>query len=72
MFNLEEYESAKAAFEAGQALDSKNSSFKTWIRKCNAELDGESHTHSLLESPVLVGVSCVSHNRQAHAAKAWV
>lgn len=41
LFNLEEYESAKAAFEAGQALDNKNSSFKTWIRKCAAEMDGE-------------------------------
>jgi hypothetical protein len=45
LFNLEEYESAKAAFEAGQALDTKNSTFKTWIRKCAAELDG---AHSLL------------------------
>ena len=45
LFNLEEYESAKSAFEAGQALDAKNSTFKTWIRKCAAEMDG---AHSLL------------------------
>lgn len=40
LFHLEEYETAKEAFEAGQALDPKNSSFKTWIRKCAAEIDG--------------------------------
>lgn len=41
LFNLEEYESAKSAFETGQALDAKNSTFKTWIRKCAAEMDDE-------------------------------
>ena len=40
LFHLEEYETAKEAFEAGLALDPKNSSFKTWIRKCAAEIDG--------------------------------
>ena len=40
LFHLEEYEAAKEAFEAGQALDPKNSFFKTWIRKCVAEIDG--------------------------------
>lgn len=41
LFHLEEYESAKAAFEKAQTLDPKNSSVKTWIRKCTAELDDE-------------------------------
>ncbi|DBA95298.1 hypothetical protein WJX82_009900 [Trebouxia sp. C0006] len=41
LFNLEEYESAKSAFEAGQALDPRNSTFKTWVRKCAAEMDDE-------------------------------
>lgn len=41
LFHLEEYETAKAAFEAGQALDPNNSSFKTWIRKCAAEIEDE-------------------------------
>lgn len=41
LFKLEEFESAKVAFEDGQALDSKNSTFRTWIRKCAAELDDE-------------------------------
>ena len=45
LFNLEEYESAKSAFETGQALDAKNSTFKTWIRKCAAEMDG---AHSVI------------------------
>ncbi len=40
-FNLDEYEAAKAAFEAGQALELSKTTYKTWIRKCNAELEGE-------------------------------
>ncbi len=40
-FNLEEYESAKEAFEAGQRLAPENGQFKTWIRKCQAEIEGE-------------------------------
>lgn len=43
LFHLEEYETAKEAFEAGLALDPKNSSFKTWIRKCAAEIDDEAN-----------------------------
>ena len=40
LFNEEEYESAKAAFTAGSKIDSTNKQFATWIRKCNAELEG--------------------------------
>ncbi|PNW75124.1 hypothetical protein CHLRE_12g513600v5 [Chlamydomonas reinhardtii] len=40
LFNLEEYEAAKEAFEAGCALAPDNT-FKTWIRKCDAELEDE-------------------------------
>jgi suppressor of G2 allele of SKP1 len=40
-FHMEEYVTAKAAFEKGQALDSSNGQFKTWIRKCNAEIEEE-------------------------------
>ncbi|MEW5299623.1 MAG: hypothetical protein WDW36_002619 [Sanguina aurantia] len=40
LFNLEEYESAKEVFEAGQK-QAGDAAFKTWIRKCNAELEGE-------------------------------
>jgi len=46
LFSLEEYEAAKQAFEKGQTLDSSKSDFKTWIRKCEAELhvDGKATT----------------------------
>ena len=40
LFHMEEYEAAKEAFEAGQSI-SIESTFKTWIRKCDAELEGE-------------------------------
>ncbi|KAG2453736.1 hypothetical protein HYH02_001947 [Chlamydomonas schloesseri] len=40
LFNMEEYEAAKEAFEAGCALAPDNT-FKTWIRKCDAELEDE-------------------------------
>jgi len=41
LFQLEEYESAKTAFEKGQTIEYLEA-FKTWIRKCNAELHTES------------------------------
>lgn len=37
-FSLEEYQTAKAAFKAGSALDAGNSTFNTWIEKCDARL----------------------------------
>lgn len=40
-FKLEEYEAALEAFEAGAKLAPENSQFKTWIRKCQAEIDEE-------------------------------
>jgi suppressor of G2 allele of SKP1 len=40
-FNMEEFGTAKNAFEKGRDLDSSNTQFKTWIRKCNAELEEE-------------------------------
>ena len=41
LFHLEEYEAAKQALEEGQGLDPSNKQYKPWIRKCQAELDGE-------------------------------
>ncbi|XP_070553915.1 protein SGT1 homolog [Ptychodera flava] len=41
LFHLEKFQDAKTAFVEGQQLDSSESSFKTWIRKCEAELDLE-------------------------------
>jgi len=40
-FSMDEYATAKSAFEKGRELDSSNNQFKTWIRKCNAELEDE-------------------------------
>lgn len=40
LFNMEEYEAAKESFEAGCQLSPDNT-FKTWIRKCDAELEDE-------------------------------
>jgi suppressor of G2 allele of SKP1 len=40
-FELEEFETALAAFEKGSALDTSDSSFKSWIRKCKAEIESE-------------------------------
>ncbi|CAM6088655.1 unnamed protein product [Calypogeia fissa] len=38
-FYLEDYQTARAAFEAGAPLDPNNSQYKMWIRKCDAELE---------------------------------
>ena len=46
LFSLDEYESAKEAFEAAHALDKRRES-ETWIRKCDAELKG---AHAVLRS----------------------
>ena len=43
LFNLEEYESAKEAFETANSIQKKKET-ETWIRKCNAELEGLSLT----------------------------
>ena len=40
-FNLDEFETAKDAFERGFALEPSNKSFQTWIRKCKVEIEDE-------------------------------
>jgi hypothetical protein len=42
LFSLEEYESAADAFRLGAQHDASEASFKTWLRKCAAELEEES------------------------------
>ena len=44
LFSLEEYETAKIAFEKGLQYDNNNSQLKTWLRKCDAELEAEGIT----------------------------
>eukprot|EP00897_Mesotaenium_endlicherianum_P000550 jgi/Mesen1/10496/ME000083S09999 len=48
-FSLEEYQTARAAFQAGATLEPTNSSFKTWLRKCEAELSDEIEARASLE-----------------------
>lgn len=43
-FELEEFETAKAAFEKAAALDPKLKAVKGWIAKCYKELNGTSDT----------------------------
>jgi hypothetical protein len=50
-FAMEEYETAKAAFEKGQQLDHENATFKTWIRKCMAEMEIEGNTNKPSNPP---------------------
>ena len=40
-FHMEEFATAKIAFEKGRDLDPDTAQFKTWIRKCNAEIEEE-------------------------------
>jgi len=40
-FSLDEFETAKKAFEKGQELDPSDANFKLWIRKCDAEIATE-------------------------------
>ncbi len=44
-FELEEYETALAAFEKAASLDKSDPSFKTWIRKCQAEISSMHSTN---------------------------
>eukprot|EP00245_Coleochaete_scutata_P007860 TRINITY_DN23649_c0_g1_i1.p1 TRINITY_DN23649_c0_g1~~TRINITY_DN23649_c0_g1_i1.p1 ORF type:complete len:372 (+),score=95.77 TRINITY_DN23649_c0_g1_i1:151-1266(+) len=41
-FSLEEFETAQAAFETGARLEPSNSSFRSWINKCQAKILAES------------------------------
>jgi len=38
-FDMEEFETAKISFKNGLQIEPTNNSFKTWIRKCNSELE---------------------------------
>jgi len=48
LFHLEEFESSKNAFEKGQSIESLDT-FKTWIRKCNAEIQTENQNTTVME-----------------------
>jgi hypothetical protein len=48
-FNLEEYETAKQAFDAAVALEPNNKSYQSWTAKCKAVLDSELHCSNHLQ-----------------------
>ncbi|XP_077983864.1 protein SGT1 homolog [Glandiceps talaboti] len=58
-FYLERYDDARKAFMEGQRLDQSDSTFKTWIRKCEAELNLEEMEESgpTAEGKPIVGVA---------------
>lgn len=41
LFELDEFEAALEAFKEGEALEKDSSRWALWIRKCNAELEGD-------------------------------
>ncbi|KAI3712539.1 hypothetical protein L1987_71097 [Smallanthus sonchifolius] len=56
-FNLEEYQTAKTAFETGASLAPEDRRFSEWIKKCDnciAEENGELSTPSLGATPINV------------------
>nr|XP_043632151.1 protein SGT1 homolog A-like [Erigeron canadensis] len=62
-FSLEEYQTAKTAFEAGSALAPEDSRFADWMNKCDkciAEENGESPT----QSPDATLTNGVAYNAQ--------
>jgi len=59
-FSLEEYQSALTSFEKGHSLDPENNTFKTWIRKCRAELEEEGN-ESHVESPAPSQMPAAKH-----------
>ncbi|CAL8460786.1 g317 [Coccomyxa elongata] len=61
-FNLEEYESAKEAFETANSLQ-KRKETETWIRKCNAELEEEAgHAKQNIKSPDVASTDVCLHS----------
>jgi hypothetical protein len=51
LFALDEFESAKTAFEKGLSSDPTNSQWRTWIRKCDAELETEGTATTTTTTP---------------------
>jgi len=50
-FAMDEFETAKSAFETGYKLEPGSSQFKMWIRKCNAELALEEEQEETAAAP---------------------
>ena len=71
-FQMEEYATAKAAFEKGKEIDPETTQFKTWIRKCNAELEEEMAVEEGSPAPIVVGSASGAASNGAPAAAAPV
>lgn len=69
LFNLEDYKSAKDAFCSGQAIDNQDENFKTWIRKCEAEIDLSTQESTDTSSQIKVGVSSTEKKELPSAEK---
>ena len=52
LFHMDEFEAAKGALEEGARLDPANKQYKTWLRKCQAELDGARRGGGAASSPI--------------------
>jgi len=66
-FAMDEYESAKAAFEKGHSLDPNNAQFKTWIRKCEAEIESEGGAAPAAETKKPKADSTAPNGSASHA-----
>ena len=44
LFRMEEFETAKSFFASGAKLDPNNGVFSMWLRKCDAEMEGDRFT----------------------------
>lgn len=64
LFHLEDYRSAKEAFSQAQILDPDDNSFRTWIRKCDAEIDLSKQETSDM-SEVKIGSSAGDSKKEA-------
>jgi suppressor of G2 allele of SKP1 len=67
-FQMEEYATAKTAFEKGKEIDPETAQFKTWIRKCNAELEEEMAVEETSAAPIAVGAAGGAASNSAPAA----
>ena len=67
-FQMEEYATAKNAFEKGKEIDPETAQFKTWIRKCNAELEEEMAVEEGSAAPIVVSPAVVDAPKTVAAA----
>lgn len=67
-FDLEEYQTARAAFATGQGLDPKSKQFPSWIEKCDAKIIEEGGT--LPATPAAAAAAAAAEPRATAAPPA--